>query len=255
MGWSPAYRITLQANAMLMIREKAILCKLNGIRISDKELLDAATPSIETCPACGARGCCSPHASYTRWMISIRHGVRAEYILTIKRVICASCGCTHALLPDVLIPYGSYSLRFILHVLRAYLNRNGTVAALCGRFSIAVSTLYAWIDLFNEHTNLWLSVLERISRVSLQILDFFENIDTLPFSFFRRYGFSFLQNRRTTRFCRASKPPDPAVHEPHDPEIDCAPSLCYAGKSNEGRPITWKTNRCRRSKPHISALP
>lgn len=240
---------------MLMIREKAILCKLNGIKFSDKELLDAATPSFDRCPVCGARGCCSPHASYTRWMISIHHGVRAEYTLTIKRVMCASCGCTHALLPDVLIPYGSYSLRFILHVLRAYLNRNCTVAVLCGRFSIAVSTLYAWIALFNEHANLWLSVLERISRVSLQVLDFFENIDMLPFSFFRRYGFSFFQKCRATRSGRASKPPDPAVHEPHDPEIDCAPSLCYAVHNDEGRPITWETNQCRQSKPRISASP
>ena len=197
---------------MFMIREKAILCKLNGIKFSDKELLDAATPNFDRCPACGARGCCSPHASYTRWMISIQHGVRADYILTIKRVICASCGCTHALLPDVLIPYGSYSLRFILHVLRAYLNRNCTVAVLCGRFSIAVSTLYAWIALFNEHANLWLSVLERISRISLQVLDFFENIETLPFLFFHRYGFSFFQNRRTTRSSRVSKPPDSPFH-------------------------------------------
>jgi len=182
-----------------MIRQKAILCKLNRINDSDEELLDAATPSFDSCPACGAQGCCSPHASYTRWLISIHHGVRVEDLLTIKRVICTSCGCTHALLYDVLIPYGSYSLRFILYVLRAYLNRTGTVAALCEQFSIAVSTLYAWIDLFNEHANLWLSVLERISQVSLQALDYFENINMLPFSFFLRYGFSFLQKRRTTR--------------------------------------------------------
>jgi len=213
MGWSPACGITPQKRMpMLMIRERAILCKLNRIKISDKELLDTAAPSFKSCPACGARGCCHPHASYTRWMISIRNGVRVENMLTIKRVICASCGCTHALLYDVLIPYGSYSLRFILHVLRAYLNRSGTVAALCGQFSIAISTLYAWIDLFNEHANLWLSVLERISQVSLQIIDFFESIDMLPFSFFQRYGFSFFQNRRTTRSDRASKPPDSAFH-------------------------------------------
>ena len=193
---------------MLMIREKAILCKLNQIKISDKELLDAAAPNSECCPGCGARGCCSPHASYTRWMISIQNGKREETLLTIDRVWCASCECTHALLCDVLIPYGSYSLRFILHVLRAYLDRNGTVAALCEGFRIAVSTLYAWIDLFNEHANLWLSVLERFTRVTRQVLDFFEDIDTLPFSFFRRYGFSFLQDRGTTRSGRVPKPPD-----------------------------------------------
>jgi hypothetical protein len=102
--------------------------------------LDALIPRYECCAACGAFGRCAPYASYTRWVVSIQRGVREEYELCVERVICNSCGHTHALLSDVLIPYGSYSLRFILHVLRAYLIRMGTVAALCVSFSIAVST-------------------------------------------------------------------------------------------------------------------
>ena len=46
--------------------------------------------------------------------------------------------------------------------------------ALCQHYSIAVSTLYMWIHLFEEHANLWLSIVNRITWVSNQSLDFFE---------------------------------------------------------------------------------
>jgi len=187
---------------MLMINQETIFSKINSIKRSDLELLEDMKPQYKVCPNCGAIDCCSPYASYGRCMISIESGVRKEHYLTIQRVICGSCNSTHALLADVLIPYGSYSLRFILHTLRAYLNRTCTVAALCNRYNIAISTLYRWIDLFKEHANLWLSVLEQILQISVEALDHFENIQLLPSSFFQRYGFSFLQSRKTTHCIR-----------------------------------------------------
>jgi len=156
-------------------------------------------PSCKACPSCGAEGRCGFLCAYARCMITIEKGAAKVCPLTIARVICDSCGRTHALLADVLIPYGSYSLRFILHVLRAYLNRRCSVKALCQRYSIAVSTLYKWMRLFEECANLWLSVINRIAKVTIQSLDFFEGVDKLPSAFFKRYGFSFLQSRETTR--------------------------------------------------------
>ena len=146
--------------ALFMIREKTILCKLNQIKISDIQLLESYTPSAKVCPDCGAVDCCSTHASYSRSMISISHGVRIEKELTIQRVLCSSCKKTHALLSDALIPFASYSLRFILHVLKAYITRTITVEKLCESFQIAISTLYKWIQLFISHTNLLLSAVQ-----------------------------------------------------------------------------------------------
>jgi hypothetical protein len=77
------------------------------------------------------------------------------------------------------------------------------VAALCEHFSITISTLYAWKALFVKHANLWLSVLEKIIQVNIEALDYFENIHQLPSSFFKRYGFSFLQGRQTMRSGRS----------------------------------------------------
>ena len=160
-------------------------------------------PVFKVCPNCGAIGCCKPFASYTRVMIYIDNGVRTETIIVVDRVQCNSCKSTHALLADCLIPYGSYTLRFILHVLKAYFHRSCTVEALCEQFSIAISTLYKWRDLFLEHANLWLPAIQRMYQISIQSLDDFERIDNLPSSFFRRYGFSFLQSRQTTSCSRS----------------------------------------------------
>ena len=160
-------------------------------------------PVYKVCPKCGAVGCFKPFTDYTRGMIYIDNGIRTETIIVVDRVQCSSCKSTHALLADFLIPYGSYTLRFILHVLRAYFHRSCTVEALCEQFSIAIATLYKWKDLFLEHANLWLPVLKRMSQISIQSLDDFENIDKLPSSFFRRYGFSFLQSHQTMGYSRS----------------------------------------------------
>jgi hypothetical protein len=127
-------------------------------------------------------------------MITFVNQVRKEVTISINRVICSSCGDTHALLPDLLIPFASYSLKFVLHVLRAYLCRTGTVAHLCQSFAISISTLYKWIHLFNEHVNLLLSALEQTQWVSERALSFIEEMMSLPWLFLNRYSFSFLQN-------------------------------------------------------------
>jgi hypothetical protein len=186
-----------------MIRQVTILYKLFLIKLSDMELLERMQPDYKQCPTCGAKGCCEAHDVYERYMITIHKGLRKEYRILISRVMCNSCDATHALLADVLIPYGSYTLRFILHVLRAYFNRSCTVADLCERFGISISTFYKWRNLFKEHANLWLSALNRIYQVSIQIIDEFENIDNLPSLFFKQYGFSFLQQRQTTHYSRS----------------------------------------------------
>ena len=50
-------------------------------------------------------------------MITVVANERREIELEVPRVCCESCRHAHSLLADALIPYGSYTLRFILHVL------------------------------------------------------------------------------------------------------------------------------------------
>lgn len=81
-------------------------------------------------------------------------------VAEIKRVRCVSCGHTHAILPDYIVPYTSYSLLFILRVLAGHFLGLGSVEQLCRRYSISVSMLYQWKALFLTHKEIWLGALE-----------------------------------------------------------------------------------------------
>ena len=189
----------------IMIRANSVLSKLILLHTPDPELLALAEEALETdricCPDCGTKGSSRRINSYRRMLITVREGKREEALVRISRVQCLACKKTptHALLPDVLIPHRSYSLRFILHVLRAYLTRPGTVRELCEEWQIAVSTLYEWIHLFVDQYNLWCKVLDRISWVCKQALDRILSFPAFPSAFFNTFRFSFLQRQKPTQ--------------------------------------------------------
>ena len=154
-------------------------------------------PKSEECPVCHSIGNCKTHAAYQRSMIDIIHGKPVYQEICITRIICESCGHTHAILPDTIIPYSQYGIFFILRVLGEYFAHVKTVAALCEAFSITASMLYRWRDLFLMNRSVWLSVLELSEQSPRNFIRFLCLKD--PFSdfstgFFRLTGFSFLQS-------------------------------------------------------------
>jgi len=187
---------------ILMIRKFELLCKLNLINNSDFRIFmntqDSIVIASEVCPVCRAKFLCSFHATYRRDMIVIDNGSIVCHEVTISRVICSSCGHTHALLPDVLIPYGSYSLFFILKVLRSYFLHSYTVQTLCSYYAISISTLYAWIHLFHKQKSLWLGALCDAETSSLSFLRLLLDTSSFPMAFFHAFHFSFLQQYRFT---------------------------------------------------------
>ena len=68
------------------------------------------------CPKCLCAGNFTGHGQYTRTVV---HRGRDEPV-TIRRVICASCRATHAVLPEGVVPYKSHSEPFVLAVLAAW---------------------------------------------------------------------------------------------------------------------------------------
>jgi ribosomal protein S27AE len=172
--------------------------------LTDVEMFQQATDGYryynERCPRCGALGRLSPHGDYCRWLVFFSGNHAASQRVRPLRFECASCGATHALLPDILTPYSSYSLRFKLAVLRAYFERDATVVAICGRFGIAVSTLYKWKELFLSHMRLMLGMLTSQKESALAFLRGLFGSHSLSErlrSFCGRHGFSFMQNRST----------------------------------------------------------
>jgi hypothetical protein len=97
----------------------------------------------------------------------------------------------------MLIPYGSYSLGFVSAVLRAYFFRSlsgMTVIAICDKFQIAVSTLYAFKERFHAHKALWLGAISNFVVADSDFLAKIPHSPELLNGFFHRFGFSFLQN-------------------------------------------------------------
>jgi hypothetical protein len=173
-------------------------------KFSDLTLFSQSTDAFKAhhvvCPSCGAKHACSDFTSYSRHMISFENGSTICRDVLVARVICSSCTHTHAVLPDILIPFGSYSLSFVLTVLKCYFFRKSTVIALCADFHISVSTLYGWIHLFHLQKQLWFGVL---LNASVSSLDFLEGLFLSGFSlpiFFLTFNASFMEQPKATRF-------------------------------------------------------
>ena len=138
-----------------MIRKNLLLCKIFRIKTSSKSLFDSYMakfqPLLETCPICGSTGNCHIHDYYGRSIIDFQAGKREKSNLCVMRVFCDSCGHAHAILPDVIIPYSSYSLLFILRLLGQYFAGRFTIEQLCERYQISTKQFYKWLSLWKTH--------------------------------------------------------------------------------------------------------
>jgi len=181
-----------------MIRPFTVFCKLNQISFSDRQWLEKEAGSLShtdgICPCCHAKACLSPFSSYTRYLVEWENALPSTHEVTVQRYQCGSCGHTHALLSSALVPYSSYSLRFILLVLRDYFLGRACVQKVCERAGISVSTLYRWKTLFLAHKNLWLGALEDLYVPQGALLESMDGI--FLHSFYQTFRFSFLQRLR-----------------------------------------------------------
>jgi transposase-like protein len=104
------------------------------------------------------------------------------------------------LLPDIITPYGRYSLRFKLLAVRRYHNRTVSVEELCAQLNIAISTLYRWLKKFKEHKALNLGSLPDKEATAIgfvkQMLEE-TDLSQMLSRFFYRFNFSFWQGRTT----------------------------------------------------------
>jgi ribosomal protein S27AE len=185
-----------------MIRLYTALCKAYLEKLTDKQKFQEATDAFshlrEPCPNCGAVGKLTEHGDYDRGLTSYEDGQIIDSTVRPERFFCSSCETSHALLPDIIIPYGRYSILFVLAVLVAYFERAETVAIICEQFGIAVSTIYEWKDHITLHKELMIGALisqkQRNHSYVLGLMGSDDLSDTL-YRFFRKYGFSFMQNR------------------------------------------------------------
>lgn len=185
---------------ILMIRLFTLLCKLNHIKLSDRQWFERETEKMMlsdyACPVCGAKGCIEPFGHYGRYLVTWDGSAQVSHTVVVSRRRCSSCGHTHALLPSCLVPYKSYSLRFILVVLRDHFFHVLPVEQLCHRYGISISTLYRWLLLFKLQKSLWLGV---IDDVALSAVSFLEELEgTFLRDFHQCFRISFLEGFHCT---------------------------------------------------------
>ena len=187
-----------------MIRKESLLCKLFRYCGSPKEIYGSLMVSFraetETCPYCQAKGECRIHAYYSRGCIDFRSGRSAISRIRVLRVICRSCGHTHAILPDCIIPFTRHSLTFILKVLTCFsCRRRLTSERICELFGLGMTTLHRWRKLYRDHKSFWLGVLDDKRTTDfafLKNLCRLSQISSFLSSFYKRAGLSFLQGHR-----------------------------------------------------------
>ncbi len=157
------------------------------------------------CPVCGSRGNCVGHGSYRRCVVDFVCGKAVYTSVPVKRVRCVSCGHTHALLPDFMVPYMTYSPLFLLRVMCAYF-RGRPVEEICRRFSITPSMLYQWKACFLRHKEIWLGVLKSAEMAPEHFLSWLFHVPCyagcFAKPFFAATACSFLQKHKDASFSR-----------------------------------------------------
>ena len=195
-----------------MIRLFTALCKTMLESLTDGAIFQESTDGFkhhgEKCPSCGATGKLAEYGKYNRSLVSIHKKKVGESRVSPLRFSCASCGSTHALLPDIITPYSPYSLRFKLCALIAYFKRDTTVEGVCKQFGIAVSTIYAWKGLLLSHKELMLGVLaSRKESAHAFLIGLLSSADLSARlrGFHSKHAHSFLQGR--SKVAAQTRPP------------------------------------------------
>jgi hypothetical protein len=196
-----------------MIRKNLLNFKIDLKKISSlvslmESFMKKFNPEKERCPFCNAIGQCRLYASYERHIVAFIGGKVISSVIKIYRVRC-TCGHTHAILPDFIVPYRQYSLPFILLVLKSWFTHSMTLEEILETYGVSHKVLKQWKDIYGKHKDLWLGIV-RSSRFSA--LGFLEQLlDLDPFSgftdgFFQKTLYSFLQSHANPANCRQHPP-------------------------------------------------
>lgn len=189
-----------------MIQLNALDCKLKNSILSIRNLFRQSLKHhplfLLVCPYCGAKGTCRRRGSYERSLVTFSDGTAEVIRLKIPRVQCP-CGRSHALLPDLIVPYLSYSLPMILMILSDYFHRRLTLRGICEKYLVNVPLIYRLKKWFLLHKKQWLGALR---DRELCVPDFVEQLQTESYSrfrdaFLRLTTYSFLQSHKNPADC------------------------------------------------------
>ena len=177
-----------------------------SVRDLFRHSLEQSPLFLLACPYCGAKGTCRKRGSYERNLVTFSDGKPEVIRLRIPRVQCP-CGKSHALLPELIVPYLSYSLPMILLILSDYFKRRLTIRGICEKYLVSPPLIYRFKKLFLLHKKQWLGVLR---DMELCAPDFVERLQTESYSQFRDAflcltTYSFLQSHKNPANCKSPR--------------------------------------------------
>lgn len=189
-----------------MIRLNALDCKLKNTILSVRDLfrqsLEQSPLFLLVCPYCGAKGTCNKRGSYERSLVTFPDGKPQVVRLRIPRVQC-TCGKSHALLPDFIVPYLSYSLPMILRILSDFFTRRLTIRGICEKYLVSPPLIYRFKKRFLIHKKQWLGILRDMELSTISFMEelLMSSYDRFHDAFLRLTTYSFLQSHKNPANC------------------------------------------------------
>ena len=119
----------------------------------DKTFYTRAYFKFTPCPACPAVGRFSLHGYYERDIIYFDDDGVVCKPMEIKRIKCASCKATHAVMPGDIIPYKVLSLFAFVHILDTFFLKKASVLKMAGAWDFSFQFIYSVIHAFRKHAN------------------------------------------------------------------------------------------------------
>lgn len=105
--------------------------------------------NIPKCPRCNTSKHFVNHCSYVRNICSIVDSKIISTTIEILRLKCNSCGQTHALLPDDVIPYCYYGKSFVMHCLKLYYIDNKNVSEIVSLTNTYEKLIYKFLKIYS----------------------------------------------------------------------------------------------------------
>lgn len=176
-----------------------------------QEHLQDLMPSCEdihcNCPNCKAKSNFSFHGSYIRNISFISENKIYDFKVTVTRVICNSCGSTHALLPSFIVPYKIFSREsFLYAVSQAY---STSVLKTSKKLNISFQLIYSFISLvlsffpYVDSLNRDKPFYKNLSQTYFALNCLLTCDSNFNINFFKRYKWIFLM----TKFQNKKAPP------------------------------------------------
>ena len=141
------------------------------------------------CPKCSSP-LLKKHGFYDRHIVDYIDSEVKETILQVQRYYCKSCGTTHALVDNNVIPYRIYTLNFIKNVLLDLL-KNIPIDEICTKYQISFQLIYIWKKQLTDLLKLIKQVKNHDS-----LLHLIRDLNELAIPFVKHFRFGLFQIKR-----------------------------------------------------------